>query len=231
MYSSRSARGNHLTRNVRSTIRAERVVCTTAVDFARELAEAIDTQAVEEFRAKHREAALLVVEDLGMLATRKAGKLNAQEELIHTLDALLAEDRWVIVTASAPPAELPGILSALKSRLTGGLTIPLAPPGREARLAIIQQLAALRQLDLPEPVAQALAAGLSGTAPELAGSLLELVMPTRLRRGRLDLHRAKQYLAGRSRRRQPTLHEIALVTARHFSLRLADLRSPARRRA
>ena len=111
----------------------QRVVCTTAVDFARELAEAIDTQAVEEFRAKHREAALLVVEDLGMLATRKAGKLNAQEELIHTLDALLAEDRWVIVTASAPPAELPGILSALKSRLTGGLTIPLRrPDGRPA---------------------------------------------------------------------------------------------------
>ena len=121
---------------------SQRVVCTTAVDFARELAEAIETQAVEEFRAKHRGAALLVVEDLGMLATRKAGKLNAQEELIHTLDALLAEDRWVIATASAPPAELPDILPALKSRLAGGLTIPLAPPGPEARLAIIQQLAA-----------------------------------------------------------------------------------------
>jgi chromosomal replication initiator protein len=215
------------TRRVRPTL----VVCTTAVDFARELAEAIETQAVEEFRAKHRGAALLVVEDLGMLATRKAGKLNAQEELIHTLDALLAEDRWVIATASAPPAELPDILPALKSRLTGGLTIPLAPPGPEARLAIIQQLAALRNLELPEPVAQVLAEGLGGTAPELAGSLLELVMPTRLRRGRLDLQRAKQYLAGRNRTRQPTLHEIALLTARHFSLRLADLRSSARRRA
>ena len=51
-----------------------RVVCTTAVDFARELADAIETQAVEEFRAKHRGAAMLVVEDLGQLATRKSGK-------------------------------------------------------------------------------------------------------------------------------------------------------------
>ena len=101
------------------------VVCTTAVDFARELAEAIETQAVEEFRAKHREAALLVVEDLGMLATRKAGKLNAQEELIHTLDALLAEDRWVIVTASAAPAELPGILPALQEPSDGRADDPL----------------------------------------------------------------------------------------------------------
>ena len=87
-------------------------------------------QAVDEFRDKHRGAALLVVEDLGMLATRKSGKLSAQEELIHTLDALVAEDRWVVVTASAAPAELPGILPALQSRLTAGLTIPLGAARR-----------------------------------------------------------------------------------------------------
>ena len=72
-------------------IKRQRVVCITAVDFARELADAIETQAVEEFRAKHRGAAMLVVEDLGQLATRKSGKLSAQEELVHTLDALVAD--------------------------------------------------------------------------------------------------------------------------------------------
>ena len=58
--------------------RRDRVVCTTAVDFARELADAIESQAVEEFRAKYRTADLLVFEDLGLLATRKSGKLNAK---------------------------------------------------------------------------------------------------------------------------------------------------------
>jgi chromosomal replication initiator protein len=209
----------------------QRVVCTTAVDFARELAEAIETQGVEEFRAKHRGAALLVVEDLGMLATRKAGKLSAQEEFIHTLDALLAEDRWVIVTASAPPAELPDILPALQSRLLSGLTVPLAPPGPAARRAILRQLALLHKIYMPEPVSRLLAEGLSGTVPELAGSLLQLEMPARLRCARIEMDAAKQYLAERDRSRRPTLHEIALRTARHFSLRLADLRSPVRRRA
>ena len=56
--------------------RRDRVVSTTAVDFARELAEAIESQAVEEFRVKHRTANLLVVEDLGMLVTGKSGKLR-----------------------------------------------------------------------------------------------------------------------------------------------------------
>ena len=211
--------------------RRHRVVVTTAVDFARELAEAIESQAVEEFRAKYRTANLLVFEDLGQLATRKAGKLSAQEEFIHTLDALLAGEQWAVVTASAAPAELPGLLPALQSRLAAGLTIPLALPGPAARRAILRQLAARRQVELPEPVAQLLAEGLTGPVPELAGALTTLAMADSCDADPIDLQSARRYLAQRTRRQQPNLHEIALATARHFSLRLSDLRSPVRRRA
>ncbi len=71
--------------------RRRRVVCTTAVDFARELAEAIETQAVDEFRGKYRTAALLVFEDLGQLCHAEVGQAECHEELIHTLDAMVAE--------------------------------------------------------------------------------------------------------------------------------------------
>ncbi len=211
--------------------RRQRVVCTTAVDFARELADAIETQAVDEFRTKHRGADFLVVEDLGMLATRKLGKLSAQEELIHTLDAMVAEERWMIVTVAVLPAALPGILPALQSRLMGGLLVPLSPPGVEARLAILEQLAAIREIPLPAAVARVLAEGLAATAPELAGSLVQLAAPAAFRKDPFDLEAARRYVAKRNGKRRPNLHEIALATARHFSLRLTDLRSPVRRRA
>jgi len=210
--------------------RRRRVVYTTAVDFARELADAIESQGVEDFRLKHRGADLLVIEDLGMLATRKSGKLNAQEELIHTLDVLSSENRWVVVTASASPAELPGILPTLQSRLMGGLSIPLAIPGPETRLAILHQLTKLHDIQLSDAVVEVLAEKLRGTVPELAGSLLQFEVPARLRGDRLDPEMAKQYLAAQGDLRQPSLHEIALATSRHFSLRLSDLRSSVRRR-
>ena len=212
--------------------RRDRVVVTTAVDFARELAEAIESQSVEEFRVKYRTAHLLIFEDLGQLATRKLGKLSAQEEFIHTLDALLADQRWVVVTASAAPAELPDLMPALQSRLTGGLSVALSPPSQPARLAILQQLAALQDIQLPESAAQVLAEGLSGTVPELAGALVQFVMSDQFDDHPIDLQGAKRYLAGRNReQQQPSMHEIALATARYFSLRLTDLRSPVRRRA
>jgi chromosomal replication initiator protein len=262
--SRRASEGKHLQAHV---------VSITAVDFARDLGEAIETQAVEEFRAHHRGASLWVLEDLGQLASRRSGKLSAQEELIHTLDALVEADRWAVVTCLALPADLPGIVPALKSRLMSGLVVPMSPPGPEARLAIIQQLAAAQKIPIPEPVARILADGLDGTVRELSGALLELMAAAqsgkwsaergeetvedgedgsksgdrRIRGGdqkRSTLHAsfspidcplspviARRYVAERNRGRGPSLHEIALATAKHFSLRLADLRSPVRRRA
>ncbi len=211
--------------------RRQRVVTTTAVDFARELADAIESQAVDEFRTKYRTANLLVFEDLGMLATRKSGKLNAQEEFVRTLDALSAEEHWVVVTASAAPNELPGLLASLRSRLTAGLAIPLAPPGPEARSAVLRKLAALKEMRLPQRVADALAEGLSGTVPELAGALAQLAGRSESSGAPIDVSAVRTYLAQRNRRQQPSVHDIALATARHFSLRLSDLKSPVRRRA
>ncbi len=76
----------------------------------------------------------------------------------------------MVVTASAAPTELPGILPALQSRLMAGLTVPLAPPGLETRQAVLRQLASARNVDLPAPVAKLQAEGLAGTVPELAGA-------------------------------------------------------------
>jgi chromosomal replication initiator protein len=214
----------------KSRNRHDRVLCTTAVDFARDLADAIETQAVEEFRAAYRDASLLVFEDLGMLATGKSGKLSAQGELVHTLDAVVANDGWVVVTASTAPTDLPDILPALQSRLAAGLTIPIALPGAETRLAIVQQLAELRKLDLPESAARLLAEGLAGTASDLSGALMQLEMPTRIDGGRIDTQAVHACLFSRQGANMISLRDIAAATARHFSIKLSDLRSPMRRR-
>jgi chromosomal replication initiator protein len=213
----------------RTCHRRQKVVCTTASDFARDLADAVEMQAVDEFRAKCRGAALLVIEDLGMLITGRSAKLSVQEELICTLDVMIAEGRLVIVTASAAPNLLHGIVPALQSRLQSGLTIPLALPSVETRLAILRELAACRDIPLSEPAARILAEGLSGTPPQLTGSLLQFAA-VNSSKAPLSAAAAKKYVAGRRHSHQPSLHEIALATARHFSLRIVDVRSSVRKR-
>jgi chromosomal replication initiator protein len=224
----------HLAQGIAAAYRAahrrRKVICTTAADYARDLTEAIDTQSVDEFRASHRGAAMLVIEDLGGLLRKHTSKLNVQEELIHTIDAMTAEDRWVVATSAVPPAELPGIVPALAGRLLAGLTIPLALPATAARKHLLMRLSAARGINLPDDVAEILATGLVAAAPQLAGMAMELAATTAISGGRLDRRTAKQYVAQRVNGRRPNLQTIATAVARHFGLRPAELRGAERRR-
>ncbi|MGA2033452.1 MAG: DnaA/Hda family protein [Thermoguttaceae bacterium] len=210
----------------KSCFPSQRSVSTAAVDFARELGEAIEAQAVDDMRTRYRKAGLVVIEDVGRLSNKEA----AQQELIATIDGLLRRDGQLVVTASANPNELAGLLPVLKSRLSAGLTIPLVPPGPAARRAIVDHLAGLLQLDLPEAAARLLAQGLRGTVPELLGALVQLDVRARAERRPIQAAAVQRYLAEHRDARRPHLRDIAVATAHYFSLRLADLRSGSRRR-
>ncbi|MHC4177944.1 MAG: DnaA ATPase domain-containing protein, partial [Planctomycetota bacterium] len=222
---------SHLARGLAAQWKARhqrsRVLCTTAADFGRELAEAVETQALDEFRNRYRKAALLVLEDVDRLA----GEDDVQGELVHTLDALLATGRRVVVTAVATPARLPHITPRFQSRLNSGLTVSLAPPVTGTRLAVLQRLARLRNVKLSASAAQMLAEGLPATVPELFDVLAELEVQARLHGGRIDAGAARSFLALRAGSAPARLRDIAATTARSFALRLSELRGPSRRQA
>ena len=203
-------------------------VYATSIDFARELTDAIETQAVEDFRDRFRRTSLFILDDLDHLVSKQA----AQQELVHTLDTLESHGNRVVVTASHPPAQLAGLSPALVSRLIAGLLVPLARPAADTRFEILRRLAALRSIELDESCARALAEGIEGTVSDLSGALVQLEVSSRLDAVALDLERVRQWLSERDGARvPPSLREIAVATARHFSLKLSDLRSPCRQRA
>ena len=201
-----------------------RVIFITAADFARKLADAIETQATDDFRAWYKKAGLLVIDDLGELSEKRA----AQEELIHVIDALVPLGRRVVITAPSAPGEMAKITPMLQSRLTGGLTVPLCSPGPVARRAVLRELAIARGIELPETVTRILADGLCATVPELRSALLRLEASTELVGGRIDAQAARDYLTERNGSGQPSLRDIAVASARHFSLKLSELRSSSR---
>jgi len=222
---------SHLARGLATQWKVEhrrsKVVYTTSDDFAREMLDAIETHAMDDLRARHRKAALLVFEDI----QRLGGKPAVQEEFIHTLDALISRERGVVVTAAAPPARLTELTPALRSRLGSGLMVPLVPPAAATRLAILRRLAAQRNIALPEAGVEMLAEGFRGTVPELAGALIRLAMPARMDGHGISLDEVRSCLAERDSARRPRLPQIAAATARFFSLKVSDLRSRSRRRA
>ncbi|MBN2475970.1 MAG: AAA family ATPase [Pirellulales bacterium] len=203
------------------------VACVSASEFAVELTEALETHALDEFRSRYRGASLLVFEDADQLA----GNLPAQEELIHTMDAIVAAERQLLVTLRADAGRLEQILPSLRSRLGCGLSVDICPPGVAARAAILPQLANFYGVALSKPATRTLAEGLAGIVPELNRVVAQLAADARFGEQPLGPDAARRHLNGHNTPPRPALREIASATARYFSVRLSELRSPSRARA
>jgi chromosomal replication initiator protein len=208
-----------------SDVRRKPVYCPAA-DFVHQWREAVQTQALVEFRRGMRRTSLLVLDDLHHLADKEA----AQRELAETLDTVIGGGRQVIVTCNAPPGGLKGFTPHLRSRLSAGLTVALSSPGVEARAAILEQLAAGRGLRLQEEASRLLAEALEATAARLQGVLAELESNEADRHGVIDSAAVRRYLGRMVRGERPTIHRIALATSRVLSVPLAELRGRSRRR-
>ncbi len=206
--------------------KSQSVVYVTGADFARLLGEAIDARETAKLRERFRGASLLILDDLTALATKRV----AQQELIHTLDAVIDGGGQVVVTSRTPPDRIATLLPALGSRLSAGLTVSLALPAAPARLALLERFAAMRRIALPATAARSLAEGLSVTVSELSGALTELHWQAAREGSSIDAARVRRFLADRQLRLRPSLRTITAMSAKYFGLRMSDLTGPSRRR-
>jgi len=205
----------------------QQAIVTTGADFARDYARALKTDTLCEFRSPVRSAALLVLDGLGELT----GKAAAQQELVHSLDAVGQHGGRMILTAGRLPTEMTSLLPALRSRLCAGLTVPLQAPGPHTRLVILQQLAALLRVALSEQTARVIADAMPLTVPLLHSVLLDLLMATEGNRRNIDCCTASRYIADRTASCRPSISSIISSVAKYFSIKVTDLKGPSRRQA
>ena len=140
-----------------------RPVFMTAADFDRRYRSAMETDSVEDYRNRLSEACGIVIDDLHKLA----GKTAAQNELAVILDRLAEKKRPIVITLDRSPLAIDELSVQLTSRLSGGLTLPVNPPGPTARREIIRDLALINGLPLTEDAIELMVNQLDVTVPKL----------------------------------------------------------------
>src|SRR5207253_2914073 len=105
------------------------------------------------------------------------GKQSSQEELFHTLTALMEDGRRVVFSADRPPSALTEVDARLRSHLSAGLVCGLEPADRTLRLGILERkldtlgrTAGFNGVARPE-VLQFLAERFTDSVRELEGAL------------------------------------------------------------
>ncbi len=177
----------------------------------------------------------MILEDLEGLARAPASR----DELAHTLDALEAAGAAVAVSARTAPStwprrEWPG---RLISRLQGGLTARIDPPGLAARRRYVLHRAAIHGPSLQAEAVERLAATADGYRT-LDGWLARLALEGRIgskrngaRARALDAATVDAILAEEAQLAVSavSIESIARAVATRFGVRLGLVRGPSRR--
>ncbi len=213
----------------------KRVVYLTAERFTSTFVKAIQDKQTAAFKDELRNADLLLIDDVHFVA----GKPSTQEELFHTLIALVEDGRRVVMTADRSPTELSDMEPRLRSHLQAGLVCGIEPADRNLRLGILERkLATLAQqgrfLPSARPeVLQFLGDRFTDSVRELEGALNTLVARVGGDIARVSLDEAQNILRPHlsCTERKVTVDMIQKTVSEHFGLTQADLISERRARA
>ncbi|HEX3367909.1 chromosomal replication initiator protein DnaA [Phenylobacterium sp.] len=213
----------------------KRVVYLTAEKFTSTFVKALQDKQTAAFKDELRNADLLLIDDVHFVA----GKTQTQEELFHTLIALVEDGRRVVMTADRSPTEISEMEPRLRSHLQAGLVCGIEPADRALRLGILERkLQTLAQqgkfLPSAKPeVMQFLADRFTDSVRELEGALNTLVARVGGDVARLTLDEAQTILRPHlsCNERKVTVDQIQKTVSEHYGLKQADLISERRARA
>jgi len=213
----------------------KKVIYLTAERFLSGFVRAVMDRSTSSFKDELRTADLLIIDDVHFVG----GKQSTQEELFHTLTALMEDGRRVVFSADRPPSALTEVEARLRSHLSAGLVCGIEPADRSLRLGILERkLTSLsRQLSQsigarPE-VLQFLADRFTDSVRELEGALNTLVARAGEGLSRLTLDEAQAILRPhlRGAEKRITVDDIQKAASEHFGLKQADLISERRNRS
>jgi chromosomal replication initiator protein len=180
------------------------------------------------FKEQFRAVDVLMIDDIQFIC----GKDSTQEEFFHTFNALVDNNRQVIVSADKSPSDLDGMEERLKSRLGWGLVADIHPTTYELRLGILQSKAAFCSTKVPEVVLEFIAHKITTNIRELEGALNRIVANAVFVGREITVESAKDVLADllRTSDRKVTVEEIQKKVASHYSIKFNDMLSPRRAR-
>ncbi|MEM6311220.1 MAG: chromosomal replication initiator protein DnaA [Pseudomonadota bacterium] len=210
------------------------VLYLSAEQFMYRFVQALRDKKMMDFKEIFRSVDVLMVDDVQFIA----GKDSTQEEFFHTFNALVDQNKQIIISADRAPGEIKDLEDRVKSRLQCGLVVDLHPTDYELRLGILQSKVEQQRLTYPDlkmddGVLEFLALRISTNVRVLEGALTRLFAFASLVGREITMDLTQDCLADvlRASERKITVEEIQRKVSEHYNIRLSDMIGPKRLRS
>jgi chromosomal replication initiator protein len=212
---------------IRQTNPERKVVYLSAEKFMYQFIRALRFNDTIAFKEQFRSVDVLMIDDVQFIA----GKDSTQEEFFHTFNALIDQNKQVIISGDRSPSDLDGLEDRIKSRLGWGLVADIHNTNYELRLGILETKAEkIRDCQVQHEVLEFLASRITSNIRELEGALNRVVAHATLVGRPVTLETTQEVLADllRSNDRRVTVEEIQKKVADYYHIKVADMHSARR---
>ncbi len=206
-----------------------KVIYLSAEKFMYQFVRALRYKDTSAFKEQFRSIDVLMIDDVQFIS----GKDNTQEEFFHTFNALIEQNKQIVISADKSPSDLDGVQDRLKSRLGCGLVADIHPTTYELRLGILIEKAQKRGVEIPSKVLEFISHRIISNVREMEGALNRLVAHKTLVGTAITVETAQVVLQDllKSSNKKITIEEIQKKVAEHFNIRITDMHSPRRSRS
>lgn len=203
---------------------AQNIVYIKGDDFVNKMVHAIKNHTTEQFREEFRNADLLLVDDVHLMAHMAA----TQEEFFCTFNAVYEAGHQIVITSDLPPRELTILDERLRTRFEGGLIADIQPPDKDTRKKIILRKSEDLGLQLSAADIELISEHLTNNIRQIEGFLKTLSACRSISGTSVSPDELLSSGRSFSRTSKLTPEAIILETARCFSVSEKDLRGISR---
>jgi len=209
------------------------VLYISADQFIYRFISALRDRKMMDFKQLFRTVDVLMVDDIQFIA----GKDSTQEEFFHTFNALVDQNKQLVISADRAPGELKDVSERIRSRLQCGLVVDLHPTDYELRLGVLHAKQEMYRAIYPgvevrPGVMEFLAHRVTSNVRTLEGALTRLFAFASLVGREVTLELSQDCLSDilRASDRKVTIEEIQRRVSEHYAIRLSDMLGPKRTR-
>ncbi|WDR02112.1 chromosomal replication initiator protein DnaA [Devosia algicola] len=210
---------------------SKNIVYLTADHFMYHFITAVQRQSALAFKEWLRKVDLLLIDDMQFLQGKSATEFG------HTLGTLLTGAKQVVVAGDAPPRDLEMLDERVRSRLSGGLVVPITTFDVELRRAIVQRRADQSStrfgMHFPTAVVDYIARVVVSHGRDLDGAVNRLVAANQLTGEMITVPLAEKTLGDLIRSqeaRRVRIEDILRIVSRHYKVPRNELLSARRSR-
>ncbi|WP_291397145.1 chromosomal replication initiator protein DnaA [Devosia sp.] len=208
------------------------IVYLTADHFMYHFITAVQRQSALGFKEWLRRVDLLLIDDMQFLQGKSATEFG------HTLGTLLTGAKQVVVAGDAPPRDLEMLDERVRSRLSGGLVVPINAFDLDLRRAIVtrraeQAVARFSDAHFAPAVLDYVARVVVSHGRDLDGAVNRLLAANQLTKEPITVALAERTLADLVRQRDARrvrIEDILRIVSRHYKVPRNDLLSSRRSR-